>query len=145
MTDETVAGQLRITRAARLENLPALLDAAERACVQAGATANDRDAVRLAVEEVSVNIITYGYADEAPGPITVTFAWDPSRMTIEIEDRAIEFSPDELEAPDLESDWDRREIGGLGWHLVRQMVDTVRYRTIGGRGNHVTLVKRIGS
>lgn len=143
MSGTPEATRLRITRAARLENLPALLDAAERACERAGTSATDRDAVRLAVEEVSVNIITYGYVDGTPGPITLTFAWDPTQMTIEIEDRARSFSPDTIGAPDLESDWERREPGGLGWHLVRQMVDLVRYRPNRGRGNHVTLVKQI--
>ena len=33
-------------------------------------------------------------------------------------------------------------MGGLGWHLIRGMVDEVRYET-GPEGNRLTLVKRL--
>ena len=81
--------QLSITRPATLENLPALLDAADAACLQAGASEDVRHAVRLAVEEVSVNVMTHGYANEPPGPITLALHWEQaSRLTLEIIDRA---------------------------------------------------------
>jgi serine/threonine-protein kinase RsbW len=135
--------QLSITRTATLENLPALLATADQACVQAGASAEVRDAVRMAVEEVSVNVMTHGYADEPPGPITLALEWEATRMTIEIIDRARAFNPDSLAPPVLDTSWEDRPIGGLGWHLVRAMVDEVRYRPEPERGNHLTLVKQI--
>ncbi|MET0543351.1 MAG: ATP-binding protein [Variovorax sp.] len=135
--------KLSITRTATLDNLPALLEVADRACRQAGASAEDRDAVRLAVEEVSVNVMTHGYADEPPGPITLAIDWGTTPMTIEIADRARTFDPHSLAPAAVDTAWDERPIGGLGWHLVQQMVDEVRYRPDPERGNHLTLIKRI--
>ena len=136
--------QLRITRTATLDNLPALLDAAEQACLQAGASEDARHAVRLAVEEVSVNVMTHGYANEAPGPITLALDWAQAPLlTIDIIDRARLFDPADVPPPALDTGWDARPIGGLGWHLVRRMVDEVRHRPAPERGNHLTLVKQI--
>lgn len=135
--------RLSITRTATLDNLPDLLAVADQACRRAGASREVRDEVRLAVEEVSVNVITHGYADGPPGPITLACDWESCPMTIEIADRARAFDPDSLAAPSLDASWEERPIGGLGWHLVRQMVDEVRYRPDPERGNHLTLVKQI--
>ena len=135
--------RLSITRTATLDNLPELLATADQACERAGASREVRDAVRLAVEEVSVNVITHGYAEGEPGPITLELDWERCPMTIEIADRARRFNPDTLPAPSLDAAWEDRPIGGLGWHLVRQMVDEVRYRPDPECGNHLTLVKHI--
>lgn len=138
-----MSNRLSITRTATFDNLPALLAVADQACERAGASPEVRDAVRLAVEEVTVNVITHGYVDEPPGPITLEVDWEHCPMTIEIADRARTFNPDSLAAPSLDAAWDERQIGGLGWHLVRQMVDEVRYRPDPERGNHLTLLKQI--
>ena len=135
--------RLSITRIATLDNLPDLLAEADQACRRAGASREVRDEVRLAVEEVSVNVLTHVYADGPPGPITLACDWESCPMTIEIADRARAFDPDALAAPSLDASWQDRPIGGLGWHLVRQMVDEVRYRPDPERGNHLTLVKQI--
>ena len=47
----------------------------------------------------------------------------------------------EAPEPDLESAIEDRPIGGLGVHLVRTMMDEVRYRREEGK-NRLTLVKR---
>lgn len=135
--------RLSITRTATLENLPALLALADQACERAGASSEVRDAVRLAVEEVSVNVMTHGYDAGKPGPITLVLDWERCPMTIEIVDRARAFDPGTLAAPSLDTSWEERPIGGLGWHLVRQMVDEVRYRPDPECGNHFTLLKQI--
>ena len=45
-------------------------------------------------------------------------------------------------APDLTSDVEHRKAGGLGWHLVKKMVDEIRYVPDTPSGNVLTLVKR---
>lgn len=131
-----------ITREARLENLPALLHFISGACERAGATAGDEFAVKLAVEEACVNVITHGYAGREPGPISLTFSSEPERFVVTIADSAAPFEPDSLPEPDLKAGWNEREIGGLGWWLIRKMVDGVEYESRPGSGNRLTLVKR---
>jgi serine/threonine-protein kinase RsbW len=131
-----------ITREARLENLPALLHFISGACARAGASTSDEFAVKLAVEEACVNVMTHGYAGREPGPISVTFRADPDRFVVTIADFAAPFQPETLPEPDLTSGWQEREIGGLGWWLIRKMVDNVEYESRPGSGNRLTLVKR---
>jgi anti-sigma regulatory factor (Ser/Thr protein kinase) len=137
-----VTEKCEITREARLENLPALLHFISGACESAGASAGDQFAVKLAVEEACVNVITHGYAGREPGPISLTFRSDSERFVVTVADAAAPFEPEALPEPDLTSGWKERKIGGLGWWLIRKMVDGVEYESSPGGGNRLTLVKR---
>lgn len=113
-----------------------------RACDRAGADADTRFAVRLAVEESFTNIMQYGYGPVG-GPVTVAVRFDDYRITIVIRDRGPPFDPTRVPAPVLDTDWQHRETGGLGVHLVRHMMDDVAYvRDVAG-GNVLTLVKNL--
>ena len=63
-------------------------------------------------------------------------------MTVTVADRAPLFDPAGAPAPDLESSWSDRRIGGLGVHMVRQVMDAVRHEPRPGGGNVVTIEKR---
>lgn len=99
-------------------------------------------AVRLAVEEVFTNISTHGHREGDPGPVEVTIESRPDAVVVTVSDRAVAFDPDRAPAPDLDADWEDRPLGGLGWHLVREVMDEVRHRPRPGGGNVTTLVKR---
>ena len=63
-------------------------------------------------------------------------------MTIEISDRGAPFDPlTEAPSPNTDAAVSDRQIGGLGIHLVRAMVDEASYRRHEGR-NYLTLVTR---
>jgi serine/threonine-protein kinase RsbW len=127
---------------ARLEDLPALAALVEESC--RSADAETLFALKLAVEEVFTNIVTHGYRGQ-PGPVTVTVARDAGGIAVTLEDQAPSFDPALAPVPDLESDWEDRPLGGLGWHLVRQLVDEVRHRPRETGGNEVTLIKRLSA
>ena len=130
---------------ARLQDLERLHDFIDAACRGAGADDSVAYALALAVEEASTNIMVHGYAGAPPGPIALRFHAEPGQITITIADEARPFSPDSVPPPDLTSDLEERKIGGLGWYLIRKMVDEVRHEfKPNGRGNVLTLVKRIG-
>jgi serine/threonine-protein kinase RsbW len=93
------------------------------------------------VDEACSNVVEHGYAGMAPGPIRVTFDADGDRVVVAIADRGLAFDPSDAEAPDLDSDWEHRRIGGLGWHLIRRSVDAMDYETNRESGNRLTLVK----
>jgi Anti-sigma regulatory factor (Ser/Thr protein kinase) len=48
-------------------------------------------------------------------------------------------------ATDITAPIEQRAIGGLGWHLVQQVMDEVRHSQGGTNGNRVTLVKRLST
>jgi serine/threonine-protein kinase RsbW len=62
---------------------------------------------------------------------------------ITVEDRARPFDPALAPRADPSAPIEQRRIGGLGWHLVHQVMDEVRYEPRTPQGNRVTLVKRI--
>jgi anti-sigma regulatory factor (Ser/Thr protein kinase) len=121
--------------------LPALLALADDACAAAGADAAASYAVRLAVEEVVANIIAHGYGPHRQGPVTLIVAWDRHRVRLDIRDRAPRFEPAKVPAPDLESSWESRNPGGIGWALVNQLMDSVEHRYDPATGNQLTLTK----
>lgn len=95
--------------------------------------------VRLALEEVIVNIISHGYCGRA-GSIAVRCTASPLKAEIEISDSAPAFNPLSVPEPDIMSGIDERSVGGLGILLVRRVMDMVSYRHKNHR-NVLTLVK----
>ena len=95
--------------------------------------------VNLALEELGLNIINYGH-DEGLHEIEFTVTSQAEAVTIEISDDGRPFDPlSDAPVPDVSASIEDRRIGGLGVHLVRTMMDDLRYQRVGGR-NHITLV-----
>ena len=136
---------LSLSPAARREDLASVLAFIDEACGRAGADAAALYATRLAVEEAFLNILTHGYPAGGGGPVELFVSSDPGRILVTISDRAVPFPPESAPKPDLHSDWEERRPGGVGWHLVRSMMDEVHYESTPGRENRLTLVRRIGA
>ena len=100
--------------------------------------------VNLALEELGLNIMDYGY-DGGPCDIDIVLTSDDAAVTIEIIDGAPAFDLlHDAPTPDLDAAIEDRRIGGLGVHLVHNLMDEVRYRREDGK-NHLTLVTRRAS
>lgn len=131
-----------IVHAGTLENLPRFLHFIEGVCARIEAAADIKYALHLAVEEVCTNLIVYGYRGQPAGPIEVAVHDDNDRVTIVIRDSSPPFDPALAPSPDLTSDVEHRAAGGLGWHLVKKMIDEIDYNPATPTGNVLTLVKR---
>lgn len=116
----------------------------EQAAAAAGADADTRFALRLALEEAFTNIMRHGYAG-ADGPVRITLAASRDNITLSLHDRAPPFDPGNMPAADTKSHWQQRDAGGLGWHLLRQVMDQVRYERNTDGENVLTLVKRFAA
>lgn len=99
-------------------------------------------AVRLACEEVVVNIISYAYPAGANGYIELDVTNTDKELRIEICDGGRPFNPIEKQAPDLTQCLEERAIGGLGIFLILHMMDRVTYRYEEGK-NKLVLTKNI--
>lgn len=99
-------------------------------------------AVNLALEEIMVNTISYGYADPREHRIDVELTVDAGWLVVRVEDDARPFDPTEHPAPDFAKPIEDRPAGGLGIHLVRGLFDAVEYQRRGGR-NVLVLKKEI--
>ena len=98
-------------------------------------------AANLAAEELVTNIVKYGYDDEGAHLITVRLTLDAESLWMEIEDDGHEFNPFDLPEPDTTSSVEEREIGGLGIHFVRNLLDECSYQR-SATHNRVTLRKK---
>ena len=99
--------------------------------------------VALALEEVFLNVVLHGFTDNAEHAIVVRLAVEKGFMTLTVEDDGIPFNPLDAPPPDIESPLEERGIGGLGIHLVRQVMDRIEY-VREGNINRLAMTKRIG-
>ena len=93
---------------------------------------------QLALEELLRNVIAHAYTDNCAHEIEVHFQCSDSEFTAVVRDDGIPFNPTHIEAPDLSEALEEREIGGLGIHLARNVVEELDYAWEEGR-NVVTL------
>jgi len=100
--------------------------------------------LNVCLDELITNIISYGYDDDAPHDIVVSFRYDGRELVTSITDDAREYDPFvQAPEPDLDLDVDDRPIGGLGVFLVKEFMDATEYRHDAGH-NVTTLRKTIG-
>ena len=100
--------------------------------------------INLCLDELLTNVISYAYQDEEEHEIVLTMVCENGRIILTLEDDGAPFDPLERAEPEVAKPADEREIGGLGIHFVRKMMDRVEYRRDSDR-NIVTLTKKTDS
>ena len=104
-----------------------------------------RRSVNLVFDDLLNNVISYGYDDEgANHEILVRVDLSPRELTIQVEDDGRPFNPFSTLDPDTSLGIEERDIGGLGIHLIRELMDTSTYTRRTDR-NVVTLRKALQS
>ena len=98
--------------------------------------------IRLAVEEAVVNVVCYAYSEDQEGDISIVAQANSQRLKFIITDSGIPFDPTEASQVDITLPAEERRIGGLGIHLVRELMDSINYEREDGK-NILTLVKKI--
>jgi len=118
----------------RVSEIPRLIDWVEASCGAEGIADNIAFRVALALEEAVTNVIAHAFA-EMPPPHIITVRLDitPRMLVAEISDNGRPFDPTAAPAPDLSLPIEQRSAGGLGIHLIRSMMDRVRYRRRGDK------------
>ncbi len=99
--------------------------------------------LRLACEEVVMNITSYAYPEDVEGYLDVETEKTDNRIVICFKDGGAPFNPLEQEQPDTKQSWEERRIGGLGIFLVMKKMDAVRY-AYEDNENILTIEKLIG-
>lgn len=101
-----------------------------------------RRSVNVALDELLANEISHGMAGREAGWVTVEVELDQKRVMVTITDDGPEFDPFSQAEPDTTLSIEERAIGGLGIHLVRELMDDVSYERLNGH-NVVILVKHL--
>ena len=122
--------------------VPRLAEFVEEACEAAGFDMATTMQLNLALEEAVVNVIDYGYPAGTKGDIFIEAQANEQRLKFTITDSGVPFDPTAKEEVDTTLAAEDRPIGGLGIHLVRQIMDSINYERLNGH-NVLTLRKKI--
>lgn len=104
--------------------------------------------LNLAVEEAVVNVINYAYPKGTEGDIEINITNSPipdlsessTEVIFTIIDEGVPFDPTTHDEADTTSELEERQIGGLGIHLIRNIMDRVEYQR-DGNSNKLTMTK----
>lgn len=127
---------------ATIESIPELVAFVADTAGKMGVHAKRLMHLELAVEEAVVNICNYAY-EIPPGEIAVNIRREEGIVRIELIDAGVPFDPLTMEAPDIKSELENREVGGLGIFLLRRVMDEVHYSRRGGL-NILSMAVRYG-
>lgn len=98
--------------------------------------------INLAIEEAVVNIMNYAYPKGTKGDITIEAKANDTQLSFIISDTGKPFDPTAKAEVDITLSAEDRAIGGLGIHLIRQIMDNINYERIDGH-NILTLIKKL--
>ena len=99
-----------------------------------------RTELNLGLDELFTNIISYGFDDQSEHHIKFSLSKTDETLVVEIEDDGIPFNPLDAADPGVARDLESINIGGLGIHLMKKMVDDINYQRSEGK-NKLTLKK----
>lgn len=98
--------------------------------------------IRLATEELVVNIVDYAYPEGGDDYLDVEIERDEERITLCFRDGGVPFNPLDQPPPDISQPMEQRPIGGLGFFIVTKKMDSVTYEYTGGE-NVLTVMKKL--
>lgn len=98
--------------------------------------------LNLALEEAVVNVMNYAYPHEEHGEVDIRCICEDDMLRFIITDTGTPFDPTKVKPADTTLSAEDRQIGGLGIHLVRELMDEMTYTYRDGK-NILTLGKKI--
>ena len=125
-----------------VQEVPVMTDFVEKTAEQANLDPSVTMSLTLAIEEAVANIMKYAYPEGEVGPIEINATINDGSLSFTIKDSGTPFDPTQVKKADITLSAEEREIGGLGIHLIRNIMDTVEYHHTTNQ-NILTLTKNI--
>ena len=123
--------------------LASVSGAVDRLGAEAGISSKTVMQLKVVLDEVLSNVIKYAWPDGETHEFYVRINVQNGGIEITITDDGRPFNPLGQPPPALRTDGRRPLPGGVGIHMVRQLVDSIEYVRFDGH-NQVTLTKRYG-
>ena len=98
--------------------------------------------INLALEEAVSNVILYAYPKETDGLVDVEAILRKDSLEFIIVDSGVPFDPTAAPEVDFAIPLEDRPIGGLGIHLVRELMDSVSYERKDEK-NYLKMIKKL--
>ena len=98
--------------------------------------------INVVLDDLLANVVSYAFPDGGQHEILIRAEKSTHRLQLMIEDGGLPFDPFGQPEVDTSQALEEREIGGLGIHLVKNVMDEASYQRNGDR-NLVTLVMNL--
>ena len=134
--------QRSLTLTNDIKRIPRLNAFIDDVCNANGIDMSESMQINLALEEAVSNVINYAYPTGTKGDITIEAKSNGEKMFFIISDTGTPFDPTARPAVDTTLSAEDREIGGLGIHLIRKIMDHINYERTDGH-NVFTLIKKL--
>jgi serine/threonine-protein kinase RsbW len=92
--------------------------------------------LQLAAEECFVNAVKHGSADR----VDLSLDLQDNTVALTVEDNGLAFDPLSVPRFDPKTPMDQRRAGGLGIHLIRNLMDELHYQRV-SENNRLTMRK----
>ena len=123
------------------QEVPHLTAFVEEVCEVAGYDQMLTIQMKVAIEEAVVNVMNYAYPAGQRGDVTVEAVMTDSMLEFTIMDSGQPFDPTHQADVDTTLPASKRPIGGLGIHIVREIMDSISYERLDNL-NVLTLRKK---
>ena len=87
----------------------------------------------LALEEALANVIMYAYPEGEKGSVELSLETTENQIYTKISDSGVPFNPLQQPEANLSNAIEERPIGGLGIHLIKEIMDEVEYQYTDGK------------
>lgn len=125
-----------------VQEVPRLTAFVQEVCETVGFNDSQNMQIQIAIEEAVVNVMNYAYPPGQYGDVTIEAASNDVQLKFTIIDTGKPFDPTVQPEADTTLPANERRIGGLGIHIVRQIMDSINYERIDNL-NVLTLRKKI--
>ena len=134
--------QRQITLPNDVQEVPQLNVFVDEVCEQVDFDMSTTLKLNLAIEEAVVNVMNYAYPAGEKGDVDIEAMINDEYLVFVISDSGTPFDPTAKAEVDTTLSVEERGIGGLGIHLIRQIMDTINYKRVNGM-NVLTLRKKL--
>jgi len=124
----------------RSANLNIIREFVSRLALEAGFSEEEANKIELAVDEASSNVVEHAYPDKLKN-VEIEVSYNPEYFQVTVRDKGKGFDPAAVPEPDMKTYLERYQVGGLGIHLMKSLMDQVEYSISPGRRNQVTMIK----
>lgn len=138
-----MASQNNLTIPGRYDRIREACDFVIAGAEKAGFDPDEVFRIQLACDEACTNIIEHAYGREDAGNIHVNWQIKDGAFIIELRDNGRPFRPEKVPSPsvpDTTENVDELQVGGLGLHFMRTLMDEVEF-SFSDNGNRLLMTK----
>src|SRR5262245_53533608 len=139
----TIERKFKLQVPSSTENLALIREFVTTVGKQAKMSDEDVAKLELAVDEACANVIEHAYGHDISKEVDVRAVFDEDEVRISVIDTGRGFDPAKVDIDTVEQLVAKRKSGGLGFRLIKSLMDDVSYEIVPGQKNELHMTKKI--